>query len=125
MKHLKRIRKALFITFFVVPTIFIQAQSDTTGYITVTTQAEVDTLNTTLAGKTIIDGDLTIGYTDFRDSLSSSNITDLTPLSNIVHITGSVQIQQNGQLVNLTGLSSLQTIGGNLRVGSSHTFGEI
>ena len=121
MKHLKRIRKALFITFFVVPTIFIQAQSDTiyTGSITVTTQAEVDTLSTTLAGKTIIDGNLTIGYTLVRDSLSSSNITNLTPLSNIVHITGGVWIQQNGQLVNFTGLDSLQTIGGFFRVNSN------
>ena len=118
MSYLKRIQKSLLIVFFAVQTIFIQAQSDTTytGNITVTTQAEVDTLSTTLAGKTIIDGNLTIGYTLDRDSPSSSNITNLTPLGNIVHITGGVWIQQNGQLVNLTGLDSLQTIGGYFRV---------
>ena len=119
MKHLKRIRKTLFITFFVVPTIFIQAQSDTTytGSITVTTQAEVDTLSTTLAGKTMIDGNVTIGYTDFGDSRSS--ITNLTPLSSIVRITGNVWIQQNGQLDNTNALNNLQTIGGYFDVGSN------
>ena len=90
-----------------------------TGNITVTTQTEVDSLRTTLAGKTIIDGNLTIGYTLVRDSLSSSNITNLTPLSNIVHITGGVWIQQNGQLVNFTGLDSLQTIGRFFQVNSN------
>ena len=88
-----------------------------TGDITVTTQTEVDSLLTTLAGKTSIDGNLTIGYTDF--SSSRSNITDLTPLSNIVRITESLTIQQNGQLANLNGLDSLQSIGGFLFINSN------
>ena len=75
-----------------------------TGDITVTTQAAVDALSTTLAGKTRINGNLTIG--------SSSDITDLTPLSNIGRITGYLDIQQNGVLVNLNDLDSLQSIGG-------------
>ena len=123
MKNLKtkRIKKSLLVVFFAVQTIFIQAQSDTTytGNITVTTQAQVDALGNTLAGKTRINGNLTIGYTLVRDSLSSSNITNLTPLSNIVHIMGGVWIQQNGQLVNFTGLDSLQTIGEYFRVRSN------
>ena len=92
-----------------------QAQSNThTGNITVSTQAEVDALSTTLAGKTIIAGDLTIGYTNF---ISSSDITDLTPLSNIVHIKRNLVIRQNEQLVNLNGLHKLQTItGGDFRL---------
>ena len=92
-----------------------QAQSSThTGNITVSTQAEVDALLTTLAGKTIIAGDLTIGYTNF---ISSSDITDLTPLSNITHITGNLIIRRNGQLVNLNELNNLQTItGGDFRL---------
>ena len=116
MKHLKRIRKTLFITFFAVQAIFIQAQSDTTytGNITVTTQTEVDTLNTILAGKTIIDGNLTIGYSDFGDS--RSNITDLTPLRNITLITENLRIQQNGQLDNINALNNLQSIGGDFQV---------
>ena len=125
MKNLKtkRIKKSLLIVFFAVQTIFIQAQSDTTytGNITVTTQAQVDALGNTLAGKTRINGNLTIGYTLLMDSLNSSNITNLTPLSNIVHITGGVQIQQNGQLVNFTGLGSLQSIGGDFYVNANDT----
>ena len=80
-----------------------------TGDITVRTQAEVDALVTILAGKTRIEGNLTIGYTD---DISRSNITDLTPLSNIVRIMGNLIIQQNGQLVNLNAFVDLQTIGG-------------
>ena len=114
-------KKSLFIVFFAVQTIFIQAQSDTTytGNITVTTQAEVDTLSTTLAGKTRIDGNLTIGYTDFGDS--RSDITDLSPLSNMSNITGNLIIQQNRQLDNLTELHNLQTIGGYFYVDSNDT----
>ena len=87
----------------------VQAQSDTiyTGNIIVTTQAEVDSLRATLVDKTIIKGNLTIGYTSGN---SRTHITDLTPLSNIVRITGNLRIQQNGQLVNLNGLNNLQTI---------------
>ena len=90
-----------------------------TGSITVTTQTAVDALSDTLAGKTIIDGTLTIGYTNFGSS--RSDITDLTPLSNMTHVTGYVWIQQNDQLANLTGLNSLQTIGGYFDVTNNDT----
>ena len=60
---------------------------------------------------------MTIGYTDFGSS--RSNITNLTPLRNITHITGNLNIQQNGHLVNLNGLNNLQSIGGNFRVSSN------
>ena len=87
-----------------------QAQSSThTGNITVSTQAEVDALRTTLSGKTRIDGNLTVGYVI---ETSRSDITDLTPLSNIVRITGNLIIRRNGQLVNLNGLHNLQSITG-------------
>ena len=86
------------------------------GDITVTTQAEVNALHATLSGKTIIAGNLTIGYTS---GSSRGNITNLTPLSNIIHITGDLRIQQNGQLVNLNGLNNLQSIGKNFRVYNS------
>ena len=116
---IKRIRKTLFVTFFVVQAIFIQAQNDTTytGDITVTTQEQVNALSDTLAGKTIIEGNLTIGYADFGSS--RSDITDLTPLRNMTHITGNLIIQQNGQLVHLNALTHLQTIGGNFYVQSN------
>ena len=116
MSYLKRIKKSLLIVFFAVQTIFIQAQSDTTytGNIIVETQEEVNALRTTLSGKTRINGNLTIGYTDY--SSSRSNITDLTPLSNIVRIAGNVLIQYNGQLANLNALNNLQTVGGDFRI---------
>ena len=79
------------------------------GDVTVTTQAEVNALLDTLSGKIIIEGNLTIGYTS---GSSRSDITDLTPLRNTVHITGDLIIGQNGQLVNLNDLTHLQSIGG-------------
>ena len=77
--------------------------------VTVSTQAEVNALSTTLTNIDTIDGNLTIGYTD--NGSTRSDITDLTPLSNLVHITGNLIIQQNGVLVNLNGLDRLQTVG--------------
>ena len=79
------------------------------GDITVTTQTEVDSLRTTLAGKTVVNGNVTIGTT-IRGS--QTHITDLSPLSNLTHITKNLYIQQNGQLKNLNALANLQTIGG-------------
>ena len=101
-----------------------QSQSDTTytGSITVTTQAQVNALNTTLAGKTIIRGNLTIGY-PFGNS--KSNITDLTPLSNIlsniIHITGEFVVAHNNQLTALGSFPALQTVGGRFVVYESHS----
>ena len=123
MKYLlKKIEKILLITFFALQTMLIQAQGDTThtGNITVTTQAEVDALNNTLAGKTTIDGNVFIGY-GLADDTLRSYITDLTPLSNVSHITGTLFIRRNGSLVNLNGLTHLQTIGGNFRIGAIFT----
>ena len=84
-----------------------------TDDITVETQTEVNELSTTLAGKTSIDGDVTIGYASGN---SQSNITDLTHLSNITHITGNLTIRGNSSLDSLNGLNNLQSIGGYFRV---------
>ena len=107
-------KKNLFIIFFVVQVIFIQAQSSThTGNIIVNTQAEVNALASTLANIGTIDGDLTIG-----DIFSNSqrNITDLAPLSSITHVTGNLTIDRNGQLTNLNALNNLQSIGGSFLI---------
>ena len=70
----------LFLLVLVWGSSLVQAQSNTyTGNITVGTQAQVNALNTTLAGKTIIDGNVTI---------LGSDITDLTPLGSIVSYNG-------------------------------------
>ena len=83
--------------------------------ITVTTQSEVNALNAILAGATKIDGNLTIG--DVEDSTSSrSDITDLTPLRKITHITGNLTIASNSRLLDLRSLTGLQSIGGSFSV---------
>ena len=86
-------------------------QTSFIGHIIVVTQAEVNALRVNLLKKTIINGNLTIG--DVEGSTSSqSDITDLTPLGNITHITGNLIVSQNEQLVHLTGLHHLETLGG-------------
>ena len=73
---------------------FTQLSGFYKGDITLSSQEEV---NEFISNTTVIDGNLTIG--------SSSDITDLTPLSDITDITGNLNIQQNEQLVNFTGLN--------------------
>ena len=114
---LKKTEKTLLVIFFALQTMLIQAQSNThTGDITVTTQAAVDALGTTLTNIDTIDGTLTIGNI-FGNS--QSDITNLTPLRNITHITGYLTIEKNGQLVNLTDLNNLQSVGGGFSVSSN------
>ena len=113
MKYLlKRTKKILFVTFFLVQAICIQAQSNThTGDITITSWG--DDLQFTLRGKTIIDGNVTIGYTS---GSSRSNIYNLYDFRNIVQITGNLTIQRNGELENINEFANLQTIGGSFYV---------
>ena len=95
-----------------------QSQSDTTytGNITVGTQAQVNALNTTLAGKTIIDGNVTIG---------GSDITDLTPLGSIVRITGNFEVSSNDSLTDVGDFPALQTIGGDFWVLNNNTLTDL
>ena len=85
-------------------------QTSFIGHIIVVTQAEVNALRVNLLGKTIINGNLIIG--DIYGFSSQNDITDLTPLRNITHITGNLIVAQNEQLVHLTGIHNLETIGG-------------
>ena len=80
------------------------------GDITVSTQAAVDALPTTLAGKTIIDGNVITGL------YSVTDITDLTPLSSIVRITGDFFVRHNRKLTDLGDFPVLQSIGGGFTV---------
>ena len=91
---------------------FTQLSTFYEGDIILISQAEVDEF---ISNTTVIDGNLTIGYTD-SSLYSRSDITDLTPLSNINQITGYVWIRQNGQLDNLNALNNLQTIGGDFQI---------
>ena len=85
--------------------------------VSVTTQAEVDALRTSLtAGATRIMGNVTIGPESTR-----SDISDLSPLAAITEITGNVVVQGNPRLPNLMGLNQLQSIGGSFSVHSNRT----
>ena len=86
---------------------FTQLSTFYEGDIILSSQAEV---NEFISNTTVILGTLTIGYTNCCSSLS--DITDLSPLRNVVRITGNLIIQQNGQLDNLNALNNLQTVGG-------------
>ena len=116
MKHLlKKTEKILLVTFFALQTIFVQAQIGTYnprgGTTKLRTQTDVTNLGTAIGTDTIFNGNINIGYVDCCAS-RQTDITDLSPLRNIVRITGNLNIQQNGHLANLNGLDSLQTIGG-------------
>ena len=94
---------------------FTQSGTAHTGDVSVTTQAQVDELRTSLtAGATRIVGNVTIG-----PKSGTSNISDLSPLAAITEITGNVLVQNNPDLPNLMGLNQLQSIGGSFVVGSN------
>ena len=94
-----------------IPTLPPQTSSTHTGDISITTQAQMDTIRNSLtAGVTRIVGNITIG-----PATGTSNITDLSPLAAIIEITGNVVIQRNPDLTNLMGVTQLQSIGGNLQ----------
>lgn len=72
------------------------------GNVLFTTQAQLDAW---MACYEVIDGHVTI---------QGANIDDLTPLENIVEITGNLMIMTNVILTTLDGLDSLSAVGGNL-----------
>ena len=85
------------------------------GDISVTTQAEVDALRTSLTpGTTRIVGNVTIGL-----ELTTSDISDLSPLAAITQVTGNLIVHRNRGLPNLMGLNQLQSIGGDFEVGNN------
>ena len=79
---------------------FTQLGTTHTGDITLASQTSV---NAFPANVTAIQGGLIIGGDD---------ITDLRPLSGIIHVTGSVVMRDNYRLVSLAPLGNLQAIGG-------------
>ena len=91
---------------------FTQLGTTHTGDISVTTQAEVDALRTSLRpGTTLIMGNVTIGL-----ELTTSDITDLSPFAAIIEVTGSVVVKRNRDLPNLMGLNQLESIEGDFEV---------
>ena len=78
------------------------------GNITLTTQAEVNRIRTTLSGATAITGFLLIGPA----AGSSSDITDLSPLYFLTEIGRNFTIEDNDMLESVVGFDSLTNIGG-------------
>ena len=94
---------------------FTQLGTTHRGDVSVTTQAEVDALRTSLtAGVTSIMGNVTIG-----PKSGTSDISDLSPFAAITEITGNVTVQRNPDLPDLMGLNQLQSIGGFFVVGKN------
>lgn len=79
------------------------------GNVTLSSQAEVDAFAVDFPNCTEINGDLSFNFGD--------NITDLSPLNNIVAVSGNLFIGGNSQLGTLTGLSNLTYVGGTLTIG--------
>ncbi len=76
-----------------------------TGNVTLTTQAQVDQFIIDYPNCTQITGYLAIGVTS-----GTSNITDLSPLNNLISIGSFIQVS-NTSLTNLGGLNNLTSIG--------------
>ncbi len=71
-------------------------------------QEQINNFPTNYPGCSIIEGDVT---------MNTTNITDLSPLSIITAIGGSVEIARNNSLSTLNGLNNIISIGGDLIVG--------
>ena len=82
------------------------------GDITLTTQAEVNRIRTTLGRATVITGALLIGPAPG----SSSDITDLSPLYFLTEIGRNFTIEDNDMLESIVGFDSLTNIGGFLLI---------
>jgi len=83
------------------------------GNYTLKTQAEIDGFLTTNPGCTAITGNLVIGHNNI--TYGNTNITDLSPLANITHITGNLIIRRNYNLTEIN-LPNLTEVGGNIMI---------
>ena len=92
------------------------------GYIFVKTQKDVDELEVTLKGIDTIDGSLNIGYSDF---LYNCDITDLSPLRNIIYVKEEVTIRRTLNLKNLNGLNSLKMVGGDFIISNNALLNDV
>jgi len=84
------------------------------GDIHLTSQAEVDAFEILIQNCSNIGDNICIGYCEGEDI--STDITDLSGLSNLVSIGGYLHIQNNPSLSNLNGLENIKSIGNYLEV---------
>src|SRR5690606_16971465 len=93
---------------FLFFTLGLKAQCLITGDVYLTSQALIDNYANHYSNCTQILGDLYI-----------STITDLSPLSNLTSVGGSLYIYNNPNLTNLDGLSKLTSVGGGLDISNN------
>src|SRR5690606_37323692 len=105
-RFLKKLGVSILFLFF---TLGLKAQCPT-GDVILNSQTEVDAFATNYPNCTEISGSLQI---------SGSDITDLSPLSNLTSVGGYLQINDNSNLTNLDGLSNLTSVGGNLYISAN------
>jgi hypothetical protein len=92
----------------------IFAQSCLPEGITFTTQAQIDNFQVNYPGCTEIEGNVTI------DGWTGSNITNLSGLSVLVSISGNLSILYIESMTNLAGLDNLAYIGGGLSISDNN-----
>ncbi len=88
------------------------------GAVTLQTQTQVNNFATTYPSCTTIDGNLII-----QQQGTSDQITDISGLSSLTTINGDLNIRDNPSLPNLTGLDNISTVGGMLQVRNNDAAG--
>ncbi|MCW4470882.1 T9SS type A sorting domain-containing protein [Flavobacterium sp. MFBS3-15] len=96
-------------------TFAINAQCPT-GELNFTTQAQVDNFIIQYPNCTEVDGDI---------GISGNNITNLEGLSNLVSISGALEIRNTGNLASLNGLENLVSVGTDLIIRSNASLTDI
>ena len=105
-----------FFTFLLLSIVFTSNAQCPTGSFVLSTQAEVNAFAVNYPNCTQIAGNLQIGP---PNTALPGNITDLTPLSNITQVNGTLYIQNNGVLQNVNGLN-ITNVGGGLYIGGDY-----
>ena len=111
-RFLKKLGIPIFFLFF---TLGLKAQCPA-GSVFFTTQAQIDAFAINYPNCTEITGYLQIG---------GSDITDLSPLSNLTSVGGYLYINSNSNLTNLDGLSNLTSVGADLVINSNYSLTDI
>lgn len=115
--YLKKTNELLnFFTFLLLSIVFTSNAQCPTGSFVLSTQAEVNAFAVNYPNCTQIAGNLQIGP---PNTALPGNITDLTPLSNITQVNGTLYIQNNGVLQNVNGLN-ITNVGGGLYIGGDY-----
>lgn len=103
--------KPTFTFLFLLSFLFVQAQDCPPGDVTFETQAQLNSFIQQFPNCQVINGTLTLRHTS-NDGYS--NITNLSPLSNITTINGDLVLSRLGNVATLSGLSNLQVVNGNV-----------